>query len=332
MAMTRLFKNILLVLLPVIVMLAVYLVYDPFEVIYTYRTHSLDPRINYNWDYNQTETLIRNYAERRYDSFIFGSSRALAFRCSDWKQYIDSGATLHFAAPAESLYGIYTKFKYLSAHQMPIKNCILLFDTGLLAVTWNGSGLLYLKHPKVSGGSLTDFHLTFFRAFMDHSFFLGYLSYKMTGSVPKVFSHKFAEGQYTDPVTGDKYMSAWEKQLTDNSDRFYESRKAIFYHRDETAKSYQPAVIKDVQLTYLKEIRRILAANRTNYKIIISPLYDQKYISPDDLVRLKEVFGPENVYDYSGINDITRDIHNYYETSHFRPHVARRIMAEIYSR
>jgi hypothetical protein len=127
-------------------------------------------------------------------------------------------------------------------------------------------------------------------------------------------------------------MSAWEKQLTDNSDRFYESRKAIFYHRDETAKSYQPAVIKDVQLTYLKEIRRILAANGTNYKIIISPLYDQKYISPDDLVRLKEVFGPDNVYDYSGINDITRDIHNYYETSHFRPHVARRIMAEIYSR
>jgi hypothetical protein len=330
--MVRLSKNILLILLPAIIMLAVYLAYDPFEVLYTYTTHYADPRINYNWDYNQTDTLIRNRAERRYDSFIFGNSRSLAFYCRDWRQHLDSNRTFHYAAQAESLFGIYKKFKYLYAHDIPIRNCLLVFDTSILSVTWNSSGPLFIKHPKLSGGSLVDFHLTFFRAFMDPSFFLGYVCYKATGTVPQQFKQRFAEGQYTDPVTGDKIMAAWEKSLAENSERYYANRKGIFYPRDETKKSYSLPVIKNVQLQYLTEISQILAANGTNYKIIISPNYDQKYIDRDDLAKLQEIFGAANVYDYSGINDFTRDFHNYYEKSHFRPTVARRIMDEVYAR
>ena len=37
-----------------------------------------------------------------------------------------------------------------------------------------------------------------------------------------------------------------------------------------------------------------------------------------------------NKYNYSGINRFTRDIHNYYENSHFRIRVGREIMDEIY--
>jgi hypothetical protein len=133
-------------------------------------------------------------------------------------------------------------------------------------------------------------------------------------------------------VTGDKIRLDWEKALAENSDKYYANLKGLFYSRDETKKSYHPAVIKKVQLQYLKEIQKILAANGTNFKIIISPNYNQKYLDKADLAQLQEIFGPANVYDYSGINDITRDFHNYYETSHFRPHVARRIMAEVYAR
>ena len=328
--MTRLLKNILLILLPLIVMLTVYLICDPFEVIYTYKTHSLDPRISYNWDYNQTETLIRNYTERRYDSFIFGSSRSLSFRCSDWQKYLDSTRTLHYAAQAETLYGIYKKFTYLSAHHIPIRNSLILLEAGLLAVTWNSSGLLYIKHPDLSGGSPVDFHLTFFRAFMDPSFFLGYVCYKSTGTIPKLFRNRFNEGQYTDPVTGDKIRVAWEKSLAENSERYYANRKGIFYPRDETRKFYSPQLLKEIQVQYLTEISRILTANGTNYKVVISPNYDQIYLDRGDLAKLQEIFGPEHVYDYSGINDYTRDLHNYYESSHFRPTVARRILTEIY--
>jgi len=40
--------------------------------------------------------------------------------------------------------------------------------------------------------------------------------------------------------------------------------------------------------------------------------------------------GKKNVYDFSGKNKLTTPIGNYYETSHYRPHVANKIMELIY--
>ncbi|MEG2479981.1 MAG: hypothetical protein RSA50_06885, partial [Mucinivorans sp.] len=43
------------------------------------------------------------------------------------------------------------------------------------------------------------------------------------------------------------------------------------------------------------------------------------------------IFGQNNVFDFSGINSFTKDYHNYYEDSHYRPHVAKAIIDTIYS-
>jgi len=45
---------------------------------------------------------------------------------------------------------------------------------------------------------------------------------------------------------------------------------------------------------------------------------------------LIDVFQKENVFDYSGKNEWTEPIGNFYETSHYRPFVARRIMSQVY--
>ena len=69
--------------------------------------------------------------------------------------------------------------------------------------------------------------------------------------------------------------------------------------------------------------------------------YDEqkKYINGADVNDLIIIFsytgnyfleGKQNVFDFSGINFITNDYHNYYENSHYRPHVADYIMKEIY--
>lgn len=49
------------------------------------------------------------------------------------------------------------------------------------------------------------------------------------------------------------------------------------------------------------------------------------------LSTLQTLFGKEKVYDYSGINELTDPIGNFYESSHYRPHVARQIMQEVYA-
>ena len=70
--------------------------------------------------------------------------------------------------------------------------------------------------------------------------------------------------------------------------------------------------------------------NKTNYRIIISPLYNQIKLNNQDLDYLKQLFGKDNVFDFSGINKFTKDYNNYYESSHYRPHIAREIMQLIY--
>jgi hypothetical protein len=328
--MATIVKKILLILLPLIVMLAVYLAFDPFEVVYRYKSHYNDPRINYNWDYNQTETLIRNYADRKYDSFIFGSSRSIAFLTEDWSRFIGSSRTLHFAAMNESLYGVHRKVLFLSKERMPIRNALVILDTQLMSMYANSTGHLFIKHPEVSGESPLTFHLTFFRAFMDIPYFIGYLDYKLTGKVRPVFQKKFGESLRYDPVTGDKIQDKLEKSIAENSEKYYKERSSVFYPRDVSKPVHAAPVLQDIQVGMLREMRKVFDDNRTDYRIVISPNYDQKYLSRVDLARLQEIFGADRVYDYSGINRFTRDIHNYYEDSHYRPLVARQILAEIY--
>ncbi len=329
--MLTLAKKTLLILLPLIVMLAVYLVFDPFEVIYRYQKHYNDPLINYNWDYNQTETLVRNYSDRRYDSFIFGSSRSSAFITADWSKFIDSRRMLHFAAMNESIYGIQRKFLFLSNERLPIRNALIILDAQLLAMPSNNTGHLFIKHPKISGDSLITFHLTFFRAFIEIPYFIGYLDYKLFGKVRPVFRNRFGNGLLYNPVSGDKLQVKLEKSIAENSEKYYKDRSSVFYPRNFSRHDYAAPVLKGLQLGYLRDIRRVLDENRTDYRIVISPNYDQKYLSPEDMAQLRQIFGVDQVYDYSGVNRFTSDIHHYYEDSHFRPVVARQILAEIYS-
>jgi hypothetical protein len=80
----------------------------------------------------------------------------------------------------------------------------------------------------------------------------------------------------------------------------------------------------------LREIRAIFDRHSTDYRIVVSPLYHQVPMNAQDIRMLEEVFSETNVYDFSGVNEFTCDVRNYYETSHYRPTAAREIMCRIY--
>ena len=329
--MAILFKKIILILLPLIVMLTVYLAFDPFEVIYPHEVHYNDPNVPYNWDYNQVEMLIRNYNAREYDSFIFGNSRSMAFLCSDWIHHIPSTRTLHFAAAKEGIFGIHAKVMYLSREKMPIRNALLVLDPWTLSLVTNTPGFRYIKHPKTTGENLLTFHQTFFRSFIELNFFFGYLDYKLTGKVRPFFKEMFEEGITFDRDNGDKRLLGKEKSIEETPKAYYNNLATVFYPRDLTTVQYADPVISDIQVGYLKDIRKVFDDNQTGYRLVISPTYDAKQLNPKDLAKITGIFGADRVYDYSGINRFTRDIHNYYENSHFRIRVGREIMDEIYS-
>ena len=82
----------------------------------------------------------------------------------------------------------------------------------------------------------------------------------------------------------------------------------------------------------LLAIKKIFEKHNTRYKVVISPIYNQVPMEKEQIELLEQIFGKEYIYNFSGKNQFTEPLHNFYETSHYRPHVANEIMKKIYQK
>lgn len=74
----------------------------------------------------------------------------------------------------------------------------------------------------------------------------------------------------------------------------------------------------------------VFGEDGTHVRIVIVPTYDRKAMNAGDVEWLRGVFGAARVFDFSGPNRFTNDIHSFYEPAHFRVHVARSILDIVY--
>jgi hypothetical protein len=320
---------------PIFVVVSIYLVTDPFKVLYHYDTLIGNGKNGayLNKDYISTETFVRNYPAYNYDSYIFGSSRSRYYKISEWKKHISGNSFFHFDAYNESLFGIERKISFLHNKGVRIRNAIIFLDEESLAITENHKGHLYRKHPLTSGEATTDFQLANFKDFLDVSFLGSYVSFLITG---KAGGSAIRNG-YIDTTSSITYnainneidFTREDQEIDANPDAYYKCKAGYFYNRSPVQQVYSP-ILMDAQRKMLANIKKILAEDSTNYRIVINPLYNQKKLNSKDAEFLASLFGKPNFFDFSGKNAITDDPHNYYESSHYRVHVANEILNAIY--
>jgi len=314
---------------PVLFIVILYLVFDPFKVLYSYSSYYISGEPSYvilNRDYVSTETFIQKYPTFKYNSFIFGNSRSIFYEIKDWQKYLSSNKCFHFDASGETIYGINKKINYLNANNILIKNALIIIDYETLQGISDSKGHLFLKHPILYNGDYYPFQIEYIKTFFDLDFLKAYLLFKLFDIKSKSLDDRPFD--YNSENNEIKFTT-YENMINKNPDDYYLPRKSVFFKRD-TIQQYSPIVIKDKQKEMLTEISNILRKDNANYKIIINPLYNQQKLNLADLNILKSLFGNENVFDFSGINEITNNMYNYYETSHYRPHVAKMIIDEIY--
>ena len=330
-----LFK-ISLITFPFICLFLIYIFLDPFKVIRNYETFYQSGYPSYvtlDVDYVSTQTFINNNPKYNYNAFIFGNSRSRFFEIDTWKKYIHTDNCFHFDASDETLLGISRKLKFLNKNHVPINHALIILDYSTLIQTDEKKGHLFINHPALSEQNLFLFQLEFFKSFLAPDFLRAYLDFKFNNKVKDYMKNDFllndAPIDYNNKYNEMRF-SNFEEIIKRNPSEFYNKNKMkVFYSRD-TIQKYSPEVIKNLQLIMLNEMSEIFKLNKTNFKIIINPLYDQLKLNLKDIETLNNVFGRENVFDFSGINEITKDFQNYYDNSHFRPHVADSIMINIY--
>lgn len=335
--MKKLFILLLKFFTPLFVVLMIYAWVDPFKVIWHYdnfyeQSNTLSPPLDK--DYVSTTNYDNRYKDEHYDSFIFGNSRSIFYETAIWKKYLPANSKpYHFDASAETMYGIYKKVQYIDGKNEKMNNLLLVLDHLILERDKSLDGHLFAISPQLTGyNNIANFHLQFLRATLSYEFLPIYIEHKVTGKLEPYMTETALRPityQY-DKYTNEMRHIADEKRIADGT--FYTPDVMKVFHKREAVQKCSPVVIKKNQKEMLSEIARIFKKQGTKYKITINPLYDQQKLNVADLAYLKKLFGSETVFDFSGINSITENYRNYYENSHYRPHVATAIMSEIYSK
>ncbi|PZF71098.1 hypothetical protein DN068_20585 [Taibaiella soli] len=314
----------------VVLLVGSYLYFDPFKVVFHYSDYS-GSIVGLNRERVSTQTYLRNKDRYGYNAFIFGSSRTKAYRAASWKKHLPSDAKpFLFDASCETTYGIYRKVRYLDSIQAPLKYAlVILCRNASFGPARDFDQFIHKKDPVISGGSNWDYQLTFFKAYANFRFITAFYSAQLNGYQSWMGSILMPRPTTYDTITNDQYSLAQEKELRDNPDAYYKKHEAIFYKRNGETTS--PEVQIEGQNAFmLREIARIFEKNHTEYKVVLSPLYEQVKFNPKDIEFLQSVFG-NRLYDFSGANYFTADIRHYYENSHYRPMVGDSIMNIIYS-
>ncbi len=316
-------------LIPFFIGLIFYCIWDPFMIIKEYNL-LLDKnqiyRTSINKDYISAVALQK--LSEKPNSFILGNSRSMFYEIAEWQRYIGRSKAIHYDASNESLYGIMRKLIYLDQHGYKIENVLLIIDISVLSQTIYLSEPLFILSPYHENNFL-EFHWVFLKMFFSKDFLSN------ASNIVRSKSNVFVENlnkylfliSYNAQINEVKFTIP-EQQIAHNQ---YYSLKKIkdFYERPHYIR-YSKPILGDNQKEMLQSINKIFTKHHTNFKIVISPLYDQEKISPIDLSSLISIFKKENIYDFSGRNIFTENYQNYYETSHYRPSIAKLIMQIIY--
>lgn len=323
--------------MPFLLVLGIYVAADPFKVIHWYDpiyTGDVVGEVSLNRDYIGTVTLLNNYQERRYDSFVLGNSRSFIYGTDDWKTYLPAGSSCyHYNAPGEVLHAITKKVEFIDNLGLPIKNVLLVLDNGILQQKEVKKGHIFMMSPQLADNeNLFEFHLASLKAFVNPSFLRAYADFRFTGKVKPYMLEggMLNRSQRTYNVASNELKMDYYEDLIERGEYFTPERMAVFYARD-SVETEHPQFIDEQQKQELQAMHRIFEKHGTNCKVIISPGYDQRKLHNSDLQYLRELFGAQHIFDFSGKNPYTEDYRNHYEQFHYRATVARDIMNEVYS-
>jgi hypothetical protein len=316
---------------PMVLSLVGYLVADPFCVLHR-RLYAPGFPVAINRDYASTELYLHQQAEQGYDSFIFGSSRSTAFRCDDWKASMRSADArcFHFDAWKESLFGLEAKVRLVDALGSPLRDALIVVDGSLLPEVVPSTEPVFRSHPRLTGQSRLAFELDYLIDFYSNHFCLKYLDYALSGKVRGYMGQAFNARNFThQSATNDEIFTAVDEKIAQQGEDYWRSHADLFGPRTGGT---APITVLPEQRRLLSSMAEIFARHGTRVRVVVSPLYDQIRLHPEDLGALREIFGQDNVVDFSGDNPMTSDVRNYYESSHYRPPVAHAILSVLYPR
>jgi len=334
--MKRFVLRCLVALLPVIALVAFYIIRDPFHVVKPYNGQVYAPgdtiALTTNWGYVTVESYKRFNPEGQFDSFIFGSSLSGYYLIKDWKRHLPADARpFHFNASRETLIGILNKLYYLAHRKVKINNALVVMEDEMLMRRPLDNDVLFVQHPQTAGEvSWWKFHQMFFNAYRR----------------PELVAYLLCPGPMVDRVLEDGYAStdvpdrdesinegyyAWaDSIIAVDPDSYFTPEHIAKYQRPLKEYPCIDKVTPEVE-SLLRQIADVLISMKADYHIIIPPHYGYEAISSHDLYVVESIFGAERVHDFSHDPERGSNIRYYYDDGHLIAAECAHLMDSAYN-
>jgi len=321
-------KKILIFLIPFLIIIAGYLISDPFKVTRIYKEYKNNP-VLLNQGYICWQSYLNHKDNLKYDSYILGNSCTVAFPTNIWKPYIKDAVPIRLFGDGESLYAIYKKVKRLDQSGVPIKNVLLLLDNSTLKNVDPNNSHTRILHPDISPIGVFEFQKEFIIAFFNLKFLLPYADYCLFHTYRKYMKGILTNKDlYRNQITND-FRNPREDEIEIKKEQYWLDHKKEFPKRDRVIAPYSQSIFNK-QKNILTEISEIFKKNQTNYHIVINPEWSQKELNNKDLSELKKIFELNRIHNFSGKNIYTENQKNFYEMGHYRPLLGKIILQRIY--
>lgn len=332
--MSRFLLRTLLALLPALALVVLYIIKDPFGVLRPEGrlAHAADTvALTSNTGFISVENFNRYNAERRYDSFIFGSSLSGYYRVQDWLPHLPQGASaFHFNASRETLHGILNKLNYLAARGTKVKNALIVMEDEMLKRKPLDGDILYVQHPSTARSvSWWKFHQLYFNAFC-HPQLVAYSLFP-AAMAQRVIDDGYATTDIPDRIEplNEGYYRWADSLIAVNPGAFYTPEHLRRYRLPLKTMPCPDKVTPEVE-QLLRAIAAVLHEQGTDFQIIIPPHYGYEAISDRDLSMLNQIFGARRVHDYSRDPQLGTDLHCYYDDGHLIAAQCARLIDSAY--
>ena len=326
----------LLALLPVLSLVAFYLIKDPFHVVKPYKGQVYNPddtvSLAINWGYITVESFKYFDPQEHFDSFIFGSSLSGYYLIKDWSTHLPADARpFHFNASRETLYGILNKLNWLTDRGVKIKNALIIMEDEMLKRRLYDTDILFVQHPQTAREvSWWKFHQLYFNAFRR----------------PELVAYLLCPGRMTDKALEDGYATtdittriepinegyyAWaDSVIAVNPDEFYTPEHIAQYSLPLKEMPCQEKINPSVEWL-LVDIAEVLNRQGADYHIIIPPHYGYEAMDSRDLYKMEQIFGADRVHDFSHDAEMGSNLRHYYDDGHLIAQDCARLMDSAYN-
>lgn len=300
----------------------------------TYIQNGKHQHIFINKDFVSVETYLKHKRTEQYDAFILGNSRSIYYPIGEWKKWIKGKTPFHMDAAGETLWGINAKLRLLDSLQVPVSDVLIITDPGSMKGIEDIEMPLLVKHPALSGRHWLSYQWIFLKSFLRWNFIFPYLDLKYGRGFQDYMRRWGVFDNYLlgyDSLMNEMTIPEIDEEIASNPHAYYQKMKLNFDSVLHQKGLNYPPLLNEKRKKLWMEIKEITNRKNIQLRIVISPLFEGRPMALADEIWLEATFGAGVVFNFTGENTITKNRFNYYENSHYRPHVATFILNSIYS-